>query len=807
MKSLYYKRLLSVLLVIGVVWAVTPLKHPNVSDSRPGSELQTSRLSNINSYSELPLSFEANGGQANPSVKYLARGNGYTLSVAPTEASLQLPVDSNPLNRTIDSVRLTLKLVGANPEVRPRGVNELPGKANYFIGNDPNKWQTDIPTFSKIKCANVYNGIDLVYYGNRRQWEYDFIIAPGADYRTIALNFDGVDKLTLDESGSLVLNTPAGEIRHRKPLAYQNSGGARREISARYVLRQSDAGSVSQDSAIRNQNVAFLVDEYDRSLPLVIDPVVIYSTYLGGTGDDFPGDAVVDSEGNLYVAGSTTSTNFPTKGAFQTSNNGGAFDDVFVTKFNKAGTEVIYSTYLGGSADDIAGGIDVDASGMAYITGFTRSTNFPTASPLQASFAGGSGDVFIAKLNRSGSALVYSTYLGGNGNGADSANGIAVDASGNVYIAGQAFENFPLANPLQAVSTGFDAFIAKVNSEGSALIYSTYLGGNGADSADDIAIDSEGNAYVAGRTNSTNFPIANAVQPVFGGGPALDCFVTKVNNSGTSFIYSTYLGGGSFDTPRTIAVDSAGNAYLGGNTASTNFPTANPLQSTLRGLGDGFVSKFNATGSLVYSTYLGGTTTDQVTDMDVEADGNAYVVGNTNSIDFPTIDATQGTLAGGRDAFVVKLPPNGAVLLFSSYLGGTADDFSESVTIDNRGGVYVVGETASTDFKLLNAFQPVFGGGFDGFITKLQDIQPPEIAAAFIEGKKLIIDGKGFENGANLLMDGEKQKKTFNDEGNPATRLIARKSGKRIQPGQSVTLQVQNPDGSLSNQFGFTRPI
>ena len=801
----YNKPLISVLLVFVTGLGVTPLRHPY--PSRSESKMHGSPISDINNR-EFPLSFETNVGQADQSVKYLARGNGYTLSVAPTEAVLELPIDSNPLGAMVNPIHLTFNLVGANRGVQPRGVAELTGKANYFIGNDPSKWHSDIPTFSKIQCDNVYTGIDLVYYGTRSKWEYDFIIAPGADYRTIALNFDGVDKMTLDESGSLVLNTPAGELRHRKPLAYQNSGGVRLEIPARFVLRESDVGSVHQGSAIRNQNVAFVVEEYDRSLPLVIDPVVIYSTYLGGTGDDFPGDAVVDSEGNLYVTGTTTSTNFPTKGAFQTSNNGGAFGDVFVTKFNPAGTEVIYSTYLGGSGDENPGGIDVDASGRAHITGFTRSTNFPTAKALQASFAGGSGDVFIAKLNQSGSALVYSTYLGGNGNGADSATGIAVDASGNVYVAGQAFENFPLANPLQAVSTGFDAFIAKLNSEGSALIYSTYLGGNGPDSADDIAIDSEGNAYVAGRTGSTNFPIANAVQPVFGGGPSLDCFVTKVNKTGTSFIYSTYLGGGSFDTPRTIAVDGAGNAYVGGNTASTNFPIANPLQSTLRGAADGFVSKFNATGSLVYSTYLGGTTTDQVTDIDVEADGNAYVVGNTNSIDFPTFDATQGTLAGGRDAFLVKLPSDGAVLLFSSYLGGAADDFSESVTIDNRGGVYVVGETASTDFKLLNAFQPVYGGGgFDGFITKFKDIQPPEIAAAFIEGKKLIIDGKGFENGAALLMDGERQRKTFNDEGNPASRLIARKSGKRIQPGQSVTLQVQNPDGTLSNQFGFTRPI
>jgi hypothetical protein len=769
--------------------------------------MDVSAWSTINNYSALPLSFEANVGQADPSIKYVARENRYSLSIASTEASLHLPLDLNPLNGISNSVQLTCKLVGANCGVQPRGVDELPGKANYFIGNDPNNWRSDIPTFSKVQCDNVYTGIDLVYYGNRRQWEYDFIIAPWADYRTIALNFDGVDKLTLDESGNLVLNTPAGKIHHRKPLAYQNSGGARREIPARYILQESDVAVVDQASVTRNQFVAFVVDEYDRSQPLVIDPVVIYSTYLGGTGDDFPSDTAVDSEGNLYVTGSTTSTNFPTMAAFQTSNNGGAFGDVFVTKFNPAGTEVIYSTYLGGSADENPGGIDIDTSGRAYITGFTRSANFPTAKALQASFAGGSGDVFITKLNQSGSALVYSTYLGGNGNGSDSASGIAVDASGNAYVAGQAFENFPLVNPLQAISTGFDAFVAKVNSEGSALIYSTYLGGNGADSADDITIDANGDAYVTGRTGSTNFPTVNAFQPAFGG-PGLDCFVTKVNSSGTALIFSTYLGGANSDTPRTIAVDNAGNAYVGGFTSSTNFPVTNPLQSMRRGVGDGFVSKFSATGSLIYSTYLGGNESELIADIDVEADGNAYLVGFTNSSDFPLVDATQGTLAGGRDAFVVKLPPDGSVLLFSTYLGGAADDFPEAVSIDNRGGVYVVGETASTDFKLLNAFQRVYGGGgFDGFITKLKDIQPPEIASAFIEGKKLIVDGKGFENGAALLMDGEKQKKTSNDEGIPARRLIARKSGKRIQPGQSVILQIQNPDGSLSNQFGFTRPV
>ena len=797
------KRLISVLLVFVTGLMVTPLRHPY--PYRSETKMHGSPISNINNR-EFPLSFEANVGQADQSVKYLARGNGYTLSVAPTEAALQLPIDSNPLNAIVDPIHLTLNLVGANRGVQPRGVAELPGKANYFIGNDPSKWHSDVPTFSKIQCDNVYTGIDLVYYGTRSQWEYDFIIAPGADYRTIALDFDGVDKLILDESGNLVLKTPLGEVQHRRPIAYQNSSGTRRDISVRYVLQAGEVGDGYSESVNRKQFVAFVVDDYDCSLPLVIDPVVIYSTYLGGTGDDFPLATAVDSDGNLYVTGSTTSTNFPTVGALQTSNNGGNFGDVFVTKFNSSGTEVIYSTYLGGSADEEPGGIDVDASGMAYITGFTRSTNFPTARPLQASNAGGSGDVFITKLNKSGSALNYSTYIGGNGNGSDSASGIAVDANGNAYIAGQAFENFPLVNPIQPISTGFDAFVAKVNSEGSALIYSTYLGGNGSDRIDDIAVDGDDTAYVAGRTNSTDFPIVNGFQTAIVGS-ALDVFVAKINSAGSALVFSTYLGGSEFDTPRAIALDSAGNAYVAGSTGSTNFPVVNAVQSARRGLGDGFVSKIGATGSLIYSTYLGGSASDQIVGMDVEPGGNAYLVGFTNSSDFPTVDATQGVLAGGRDAFVIKLNPAGAVL-FSTYFGGAGDDFAEAMTIDNRGGIYIVGETASTDFKLLNAFQPVFGGGgWDAFVTKFKDIQPPEIASAFIEGKRLIIDGKGFENGAALLLDGEKQKKTFNDEGNPASRLIARKSGKRIQPGQSVTLQVQNPDGTLSNQFGFTRPI
>ncbi len=554
-------------------------------------------------YGKLPLSFEANQGQTDVQVKFLSRGRGYTIFLTSTEAVFvftQRQGPANPVRLRLAKPDLTqpekvtrtavrMKLLGANPEPRVTGREELPGKVNYFIGNDPTKWRTNVPTYGKVQYNDVYPGIDLIYYGNERHLEYDLVVGPGADPTRILLAFQGADKLELDAQGDLVLHTAAGAIRQRKPVIYQEVDGARREISGGYVLKGA-------------YRVGFQVAGYDSNRPLVIDPALFYSTYLGGSGDDFGVGIAVDASGNAYVGGQTFSANFPTTpGAFQTAFGGGR--DGFVTKLNPTGSALVYSTYLGRAGDDGVVGIAVDASGNAYVTGFTSSTNFPTtAGAFQTTYGGGPDDAFVTKLNPAGSTLVYSTYLGGSGN--DLGFGIAIDAAGNAYVTGSTSSaNFPTSPGAFQTSFGGvgplsfgDAFVTKLNLTGTGLVYSTYLGGSGDDEASGIAVDASGNAYVAGDTNSTNFPTTvGAFQSTLGGVGTFglgDAFVTRLNPTGAGLVYSTYLGGSGNDAGFGIAVDALGNSYVTGQTESTNFPTTpGAFQPALGGGFDGFVAK------------------------------------------------------------------------------------------------------------------------------------------------------------------------------------------------------------------------
>ena len=597
------------------------------------------------------------------------------------------------------------------------GLEGLPGKSNYFLGNDPDKWRTNVPHYAKVQYKDVYPGVDLVYYGNQRQLEYDLVVRPGTDPGAITLSFEGVERLRIDAQGDLVLETQDGEIRQHKPLVYQEVDGGRQEIAGAYVLSGG-------------RQVGFQVAAYDASRPLIIDPVLIYSTYLGDSGQDGARDIAVDSSGNIYLTGTTDSTSFPTASPIQAAIGGGSGNDAFVTKLNAAGSALIYSTYLGGSAFERGRDIAVDASGNAYVVGRTFSTDFPTASPFQAAL-GGTQDAFVTKLNAAGSALVYSTYLGGSAS--ETGFEIALDSSGNAYITGSTSStDFLTASPIQAASGGgTDAFVTKLNAAGSALVYSTYLGGSGSDSGRGIAVDASGNAYVAGRTPSTDFPTASPIQAALGGtGGLLDAFVTKFNAAGSALVYSTYLGGSAADFAKGIAIDTSGNAYVTGETdGSTDFPTASPIQSTFGGgCCDGFVTKLNVGGSaLVYSTYLGGSNIDDGVSIAVDASGNAYVAGRTGSTDFPTADPVQAALGGGSgsDVFVTKFNPTGSAFVYSTYHGGSSTDQVEGIAVDASGNAYVTGRTSSTDFPLLNPFMSYIGGNTDAFVFKIGPPPPP----------------------------------------------------------------------------------
>ena len=607
-----------------------------------------------------------------------------------------------------------MKLVGANPSPRVSGLEELPGRSNYFLGNDPSKWRTNVPTYAKVQYKDVYPGVDLVYYGNQRELEYDLIVAPGANPEAIQLAFEGEDELELDGQGDLVLHSDGGQVRLHKPLVYQQVDGVRREIAGAYVLNGG-------------RQVGFQVAAYDASKPLIIDPVLEYSTYLGGSNNDFGNAIAVDGSGNAYVTGTTESTDFPTANPIQPAFSGGSggATDVFVTKLNAAGDALVYSTHLGGFGDERGFGIAVDDLGNAYVTGETLSSNFPTASPIQAA-NGGLSDAFVTKLNAAGDALVYSTYLGGSL--FEQGNGIAVDAAGNAYVMGLTNStDFPTASPLQPTYGGgtFDVFVTKLNAAGDALVYSTYLGGSGSEILQfgAISADASGNAYVAGSTSSTDFPTASPIQASQGG--SFDAFVTKLNTAGNALVYSTYLGGSGSDRGLAIAVDASGNAYVTGFTGSTEFPTASPIQAANGGLSDAFVTKLNAAGdALVYSTYLGGSSSDVGYGIAVDAAGNAYVMGETDSTEFPTASPIQSALGGFDDAFVTKLNAAGNALVYSTYLGGSAADHGAGIALDGAGRAYVTGSTYSSNFPTINAIQPTNAGGQYAFVTKITD-EPP----------------------------------------------------------------------------------
>ena len=1075
-------------------------------------------------YGRAPLSFEANMGQTEDArVKFVSRGTGYNVYLTSTEATFAFfkteRLGPGPANEEtprsmrgpvysqsrVDDNRvgaLRISLPGSNKAAKPKGLDELPGRKNYFIGSDPWKWRVNIPTYSQVEYESIYPSVDLVYYGAGQQLEYDFKVAAGASPAAIRLRFEGAERIAIDSAGDLVIDSQARKIRQLKPVAYQENNGSRQEVSCSYVLHD-------------NRDVAFRLGEYDTSKPLTIDPVLSYATYLGSkTGPDVIDDIAIDSAGNAYITGFTGAPNFPiTSGSFQNERKG--FSTAFVTKLNTTGTAIIYSTYLGGSNYEAGSGIAVDSAGNAYVTGYTASLDFPTTSnAYKRRFRGGYTDVFVTKLTATGNALIYSTYLGGRGD-YDSAAGIGLDSQGNAYVTGYTQSvDFPITTG--AAQDEFrgdsEAFVTKLNTEGSALVYSTYLGGAMSDFGECIAVDPSGNAFVAGRTSSSNFPTRNAFQPSLKG--ASNAFVTKVNQAGTRFVYSTFLGGGSEEVTG-LAVDTAGIVCVVGRTFSSVFPTTpEAFQPALGGASDLFLARLNEQGSgLIYSTYLGGNATELSGGVALDSAGNAYVTGTTSSFNFPlasplqdrkrgsalfkstdagvtwsdlpvslpsissivpdsqapstlyglsgdriikstdkgdswtesgrrfasrllfdplnpstiygltemrickstdggatsstfvaispgnTLDAAGGmvidpknpstlyvsavvipvgvpapesildlparspvfkstdggatwfpldlgtpmtpanaiaidprnpstlyaalgpviykttdggsvwtavttgfiatqilidpinsttayvtsfsglykttdgggtwrllpqasgfisgltispktptilysatnqiqkstdggdhwevilqnsgsltvdlenesTLYLGRfasdDAFVTKLNASGSAIVYSTYLGGLGSEIGTSIAVDPFGIAYVAGLSHSSDFPVTpTAFQRSSGDFFTGFVARIVDPKRPKVVKATLQGKKLIVTGESFENGAVILIDNLDQE-TQNDDTHPSTTLISRKAGKKIAPGQTVTIRVRNADGQMSDGFAFTRSL
>jgi hypothetical protein len=571
------------------------------------------------------------------------------------------------------------------------------------------RWQKSKAPLSvgSARFHSIYPGIDVVYYGSPKGlFEYDFEVAPHARPADIRLSFPDARRLRLDESGDLLIGTSTATLKQYQPQAYQEVDGARHAIRANYQL-------------IANNEVIFELGPYDKTRPLIIDPSVTFATFLGGSDFDQVYAMTLDGAGNIYLAGQTASANFP----LRTGGTGGN-REIFVAKLDPTGNHLIYSTVLGGTQTDCPRAIAVDAAGNAFVAGYTSSSDFPVTAGAYQTQSHGSEDGFVLKLSASG-ALVYSTYLGASGR--DFATAIAVDGSGNAYVAGYTSSaGFPIvAGAFQSSYAGgfFDTFVTKVNASGTALLYSTFIGGSGNDTASSIAIDANGNAYITGQTDSFNFPVsAGAVQTGNAGGS--DVFVTKLNASGSAIVFSTYLGGSSNELGNAIAIDSSQNIYLAGATASVDFPvSAAAFQATLGASYDAFVTKLNASGTaIVFSTYLGGSGSDQATALALDASGNAWLTGSTSSTNFPAVNALHAQAAGGNDVFVANLNSTGTGLLFSSYFGGSADDSGLAIRLDSGGSPVIAGVTSSANFPTTaGVVQSAFGGGYDGFILKLQN--------------------------------------------------------------------------------------
>lgn len=739
----------------------------SVSTIDPHAALQTR-------YGDIPLHFEANRGQAADDVAYLCRGPGYAVYLTETEALFVLRANrarssdgANDPSVTAPE-RLRLRLAGANADPTISGADELPGKSNYFTGHDPSRWRTNVPTFAKVVYTAVYPGIDLVYYGNQRQLEHDFVLAPGADPGLIRFEVDGAESLDLDADGNLSLCMPGGEAVLRAPVAYQEIGGRRQLIVSRYVLdggektekrlttegtenteeeskRQKVEGeeqefamqrmpatkdtdgdeSKNQKSEIQNQksfssSISFALGPYDPAYPLVIDPVLVYSTYLGGSGDDVGVGIAVDDAGNAYVVGNTGSTSFPCEIAANCTRLGSGGGS-FVVKFNPSGSALVYSTYLANAG---ALAIAIDDAGNAYITGTTRSDDFPTtAGAFQTSKASGFDNGFVTKISADGATLMYSTFLSGSMAGIGSAGttacfGIAVDSTGHAYVTGQtnAYDFPTTPGALQPVRSGADdAFITKLNPTGSALVYSTFFGGDGSETGYGIVVDGGGHAYIAGETDGSglldgsDFPVTiGAFDPlrgtnVFGRSTDKDGFISKLSPDGSALIYSTYVGGGNIDACMDIDIDPFGNAYVTGQTKSADLPTTGPLATPkdfVGTTGDAFAIKVTADGAaLVYGTFL-------------QRPGFAY--GASIAAD----DAGNAYVTGFSDAWVVKIDPEGLEIVEDTTLS-TAIYQGRAIAADAQGNAYVTGEVLDGSMPTKDPLQGSLNGNSDAFVTKV----------------------------------------------------------------------------------------
>jgi hypothetical protein len=697
----------------------------------------------------LPLYFEPADPAGTGEFQFVARGQSRSVQLSAQRAVVSLQRVNRPesgrrglaAEATVSGHTVAFDFIGANPHARMVGEAMLPGQINYFLGNQPAAWRRAITPFARVRAGEVYPGVDLVYYGNQERLEYDFILQPGADPDRIAFRITGADGVRVDAAGELVLTLGREEIRQLRPVAYQTIRGVRREVAAGYRLH--------------GHTVSFALGDYDRTQPLVIDPILRYVTFFNGSGSDVAWDVAVQNGGTngfLFVAGETLSANLPaTPGAFSNqlagvSSIGG---DAFVAKLDLGlfSSNLVYLTYLGGVSHDGAFSLATDESGNAYLTGYTASTNFPIVGNLCTNLNGGVRttptlqqiDAFVTKLSPDGSSLIYSTFLGGED--VDEGFGISVDAAGAAYVTGfTQSTNFPLAN-LAVTNRGFgsDVFVTRINPDGQSFGYSLQFGGSDTDRGEGIIVDAAGQAFVAGFTRSADFPITTNIafqvnhNTLTNLTALADAFLLRVSPAG-EVAYASYLGGTRDDLGFNVTLDAVGNVYVCGSTTSTNFvDTAPGIPGgvlTNSAIADVFVTKFDPSlTNLVYSVVFGGTAKDEAWDVAVDALGRAYLVGDSFSLGMPVTNYQgflSATNAGSSDAFLGRLNAAGTALDYLGYLGGKSGDLAYALKLDAGGNVYFVGQTASANFP----GAPALGGTSDGFVAKVFDVPVLEIAAA-----------------------------------------------------------------------------
>jgi hypothetical protein len=639
----------------------------------------------------MPLLFIPNHGQASPEAQFMAKGVGITALFERDEVVYAAHGGS-----------VRVRFTGASGPTAIEGVARIAGEVNFLNGHEED-WQRGIPVYSGVAYRDVYTGIDLRFSGAGRHLKSEFLVAPGADPGRIGLEFTGADRVWVKDDGSLGVRFGRRLVHEEPPLIYQVRNGEKLNVDGSFVV----TGNV----------VTFSIGAYDRSLQLVIDPVV-YVTLLSGSGADAALSLAVDNAGAAYIAGFTSSFDLATINPAQGFNAGG--NEVFVAKLNPAGNALVYCTFIGGRGDDRAMAIAVDSAGATFVAGATTSSNFPTRAALQPTF-GGVKDAFVLKLNGTGNALVYSTYLGGTAS--DSAHGVALDSAGNVYVAGDtASAGFPATGFQKTLRGGVDAFVTKIAADGSRLVYSTFLGGAADEHAAAVAVDAYGQVSAAGSTYSADYPIANAHQGTPAGGQ--EVFLTKLAASGGSLVFSTYLGGsagyvGSAEEARSVALDPQGNVYIAGQTSSANFPVRNPAQATNAGWQDAFAAKFTSAGALVYSTFVGGLNVDTADTVAVDASGSAHIGGATTSANLMSLLGAPAQATGLYDGFIVKLTPAGNAASGLVLLGGAGSDNVAALALDAAGGLYAAGYTLSPTFPLPNGTVAINAGNYGAFITKM----------------------------------------------------------------------------------------